>query len=156
MAESRSLGYSDPRWKELREKVLAYAGYRCESCGATDKRLHAHHTFYLAGHELWEYDDHHLCCLCEDCHNEWHNANDDLRRSMSWMREPQHLRNMLALQFAYRDFIKYEDQRNYPWHTLEDRIRCLKESFDRPRELRKMGSVSISEAENRDTREDEN
>lgn len=155
MAERRSLGYSDPRWKALRETVLGYAGYRCECCGTKDKKLHAHHTFYLAGHEVWEYDDHHLCCLCEDCHNEWHNANDDLKRSMAWMREPEHLQNMLALQFAYRKFIKYQDQRNKPWYTIADMVKIVNESFERPRKLRKMGSVSISEDLNSDDRSDD-
>lgn len=147
MAESRSLGYSDPRWKELRETVLASAGYRCECCGDEEKRLHAHHMFYLAGHKLWEYDDHYLCCLCEDCHNDWHNANDDLRRSMSWMKDPRHIRNMMKLQFAYRAFAKRWDERETSFFDIKDMLDYLHNSRNLPEDVRHVGSIFISEDE---------
>lgn len=58
----------DPRWQKRRLSVLESAGWKCSDCGATDRTLHVHHTHYVRGRKPWEYDDHDLMCLCEDCH----------------------------------------------------------------------------------------
>ena len=59
------------KWDRLRRTVYAKASYKCEICGATDRRLHCH--------EMWTYDDktriqklHGFICLCDLCHHVKH------------------------------------------------------------------------------------
>lgn len=40
----------------------------CQGCGSTTKTLHVHHCFYSPGMRPWDYADHVLITLCEDCH----------------------------------------------------------------------------------------
>lgn len=58
----------DPRWQRKRLEVLQIHEWACEECGATDKTLHVHHTYYERGLAPWEYPIESLHALCEDCH----------------------------------------------------------------------------------------
>jgi len=51
---------------------LSRADFKCESCWAEDKTLHVHHKLYRKKAEPWEYADHELIALCEDCHETDH------------------------------------------------------------------------------------
>lgn len=58
----------DPRWQRMRLKILERDLWKCRWCGAADKTLHVHHTYYERGKEPWEYPPESLLTLCEDCH----------------------------------------------------------------------------------------
>jgi hypothetical protein len=75
--------YRDPRWQRKRLAVMEAADFACEECGAEDKTLNVHHTYYLKGHKPWEYDDDSLKCLCEECHEERHGIADELKTVLS-------------------------------------------------------------------------
>jgi len=54
-------------WDVIRKKVYKNAGWKCQSCGASNIKCNAH--------EVWNYDDvKHIqkligfVCLCHDCH----------------------------------------------------------------------------------------
>ena len=58
---------SGGKWNYIRKKVYKSANWTCQTCGASDKQVHAH--------EIWKYDDaKHIqklvgfICLCPDCH----------------------------------------------------------------------------------------
>lgn len=70
MAEKRSYWelLKDPRWQRKRLEILNLHGFACENCGAEDKTLHVHHSYYEKGLAPWEYPDESLHALCEDCH----------------------------------------------------------------------------------------
>ncbi len=68
--------YRDPRWQAMRLRVMEREGFACEWCGATDKTLNVHHTYYTKGESPWEYPPETLRCLCESCHVE---AEDQIR-----------------------------------------------------------------------------
>lgn len=74
----------DPRWQEMRLKVLKRDKYRCRHCLATDKPLHVHHLVYLKNHAPWDYARRLLVTFCADCHNLAHTgkvlALHDVRR----------------------------------------------------------------------------
>lgn len=61
---------SDPRWQRRRLEVFSRDGFACLCCGAKDKPLHAHHTFYEFGLDPWDYEAGDLLTLCKDCHQE--------------------------------------------------------------------------------------
>ena len=42
--------------------------YTCQICGATDKMLHVHHTWYDQEKHVWDYPDSQLLTLCCNCH----------------------------------------------------------------------------------------
>jgi hypothetical protein len=66
----------DPRWQKKRLEVFQRAGFKCESCGRTDRTLHVHHLIYSKG-EPWEAPDHTLESLCDKCH-EWRTRFDEV------------------------------------------------------------------------------
>ena len=68
----------DPRWQRKRLEVFDLAGWACECCDSTDKTLHVHHKQYIKGREPWEYEPDQLSALCEDCHEQQHQAADRL------------------------------------------------------------------------------
>lgn len=47
---------------------MAAANWKCEACESGDKTLHVHHNFYRARTHPWNYPDHALRVLCEECH----------------------------------------------------------------------------------------
>lgn len=59
----------DPAWQRRRLEILQRAEFTCEYCSATEKTLHVHHRIYRKGSKPWEYADHELIVLCEDCHD---------------------------------------------------------------------------------------
>lgn len=58
----------DTRWQRKRLEVMERAGWACEDCGDKDTTFNVHHTHYVKGRKPWEYEDHELKCLCENCH----------------------------------------------------------------------------------------
>lgn len=58
----------DPRWQKKRLEILDRDGWACQRCGETTKTLHVHHRLYHEGYDPWDYDQHELLTLCEDCH----------------------------------------------------------------------------------------
>jgi hypothetical protein len=59
-----------PKWQKKRLKILERDKYTCQSCGEENKTLHVHHLLYKKGNSIWEYKDHELTTLCEECHEE--------------------------------------------------------------------------------------
>jgi hypothetical protein len=72
----RTMTYSeklrDPRWQKKRLKIMRYAHWRCQICGAKDSTLHCHHSYYTRGKEPWQYPDGAIICICEGCHEKLH------------------------------------------------------------------------------------
>jgi len=64
----------DPRWQKMRLQVLERDGWACRCCGAKDKTLHAHHTFYAFDAEPWGYPAHTIITVCADCHESEHDG----------------------------------------------------------------------------------
>jgi len=58
----------DPRWQKKRLQILERDNWKCQACGDTKSTLVVHHRRYLPGKEPWEYREHLLVTLCEDCH----------------------------------------------------------------------------------------
>jgi hypothetical protein len=58
----------DPRWQRMRTEVMQRTDFKCEDCGADDRTLNVHHSFYEWGLEPWDYPIESLHCLCEECH----------------------------------------------------------------------------------------
>lgn len=53
------------RWKKTRYNAMKSAGFKCQLCGATNKKLNTHHnTYERRGYELPS----DLMVLCEECH----------------------------------------------------------------------------------------
>lgn len=59
----------DPRWQRKRLEILQRDNWTCRHCNAKDKPLQVHHAIYLRI-DPWEYPDHLLQTLCDECHSE--------------------------------------------------------------------------------------
>ena len=68
----------DPRWQKKRLEVFERDGWKCRKCARDDKTLNVHHIVYLSSKEPWEYNDNTLLTLCEDCHLEESNKDEQL------------------------------------------------------------------------------
>ena len=65
----------DPRWQKVRLEMLERWEWTCSVCQSKEKTLHVHHTYYEKGMAPWDYPQHSLKVLCEECHA---GAEDDL------------------------------------------------------------------------------
>lgn len=65
-----------PKWQKRRLDILNRDNFTCQICGCKDKTLHVHHTIYIPGRNIWEYEDNQLVTLCEDCHSEEHTLSN--------------------------------------------------------------------------------
>jgi hypothetical protein len=59
----------DPRWQKRRLEVLEAANWQCSECHSTERTLHVHHNFYRSKTEPWNYPDHALRVVCDECHD---------------------------------------------------------------------------------------
>lgn len=59
----------DPRWQEMRLRVMGRDGFACVCCGSKDNTLNVHHGYYERGFSPWEYDPDTLHTVCEKCHH---------------------------------------------------------------------------------------
>ncbi len=60
--------YNHPKWQRKAAENKTRAGWRCQVCGADDRKLETHHGFYAYGRAPWAYPDEALFCLCTECH----------------------------------------------------------------------------------------
>lgn len=63
----------DPRWQKRRLEILERDGWMCQSCQDNESMLVVHHRFYEKG-EPWEAKDCVLITLCQQCHEQEHEA----------------------------------------------------------------------------------
>jgi 5-methylcytosine-specific restriction endonuclease McrA len=75
----------DPRWQRRRLEILERGDFSCELCEATDRTLHVHHKLYRKGAMPWEYADHELRALCEDCHSQLHHLRARLDEAIAYV-----------------------------------------------------------------------
>ena len=66
--------FKDPRWQKKRLEIMERDDFTCTICGNSEKTLNVHHGYYERGKQPWDYPDIALKTLCEDCHEEWHQA----------------------------------------------------------------------------------
>lgn len=59
----------DPRWQKKRLEVFERDQWACQSCGDYESTLIVHHRLYLPHTEPWDYPEHLLVTLCEQCHD---------------------------------------------------------------------------------------
>lgn len=68
----------DPRWQRKRLELFASAGWQCSECLSETKTLHAHHRYYVAKRDPWEYPSFAYLVLCDSCHQK-HGIRDASR-----------------------------------------------------------------------------
>lgn len=70
----------DPRWQQMRLKVMERDKWTCVECKRSDSTLNVHHTYYAKGRAPWEYEPESLKTLCEDCHELVSDTLTEIRR----------------------------------------------------------------------------
>jgi len=58
----------NPRWQKKRLEILERDNWTCQICHDDETTLVVHHRCYMPDKEPWDYPDHLLITLCEDCH----------------------------------------------------------------------------------------
>jgi len=77
--------YKHPLWQKRRLERLELVGFGCERCDDHDSQLHVHHKLYIKDHNLWEYADSELICLCSACHKYAHELKDELAMATTFV-----------------------------------------------------------------------
>lgn len=70
-----------PEWQRRKAEIMKRDDFTCQVCGAKDKQLHVHHTYYDQRLHYWEYPDNMLVTLCCDCHNKETLLNKALKQN---------------------------------------------------------------------------
>jgi 5-methylcytosine-specific restriction endonuclease McrA len=71
----------DPRWQEMRLRVMQRDGFMCRDCHRSDSELQVHHCFYEKGNP-WDTDPDLLMTLCAFCHGQRQDMETDIRRRL--------------------------------------------------------------------------
>lgn len=108
----------NPLWQRRRLEILNRDNFTCQICGCKDKTLHVHHLVYEKGKMIWEYPDHQLITLCEECHEYEHIYGETLTESV-W-----HLRLRGVTYKEIKDLLQYMDYQMFKGnhHVIEDVI----------------------------------
>ncbi len=69
----------DPKWQKRRLDIMGRDKFTCQRCLSEDQMLVVHHLSYKG--DPWEATDEMLITLCEDCHNEEHEAKKKLGKA---------------------------------------------------------------------------
>lgn len=112
-----------PKWRKLRQQILARCSGLCERCGKIPKRFEVHHLTYdrLGDERLTD-----LIALCNDpCHVE---ADQERAREVEWLRQErgEEARRNAARETYFRKKLG-EDWDQY-WYADPER---LDDEFDR-------------------------
>jgi len=68
MATAYAEKLKDPRWQKKRLTILKRDKWVCQNCYDNESTLVVHHRRYLPDKEPWDYPNHLLVTLCEECH----------------------------------------------------------------------------------------
>lgn len=71
-----------PMWQERRLYVLKRDMFTCTMCNQYGSQVHAHHNYYEKGKKAWEYPYSALITLCDNCHNEEHAIEHDIKEEL--------------------------------------------------------------------------
>jgi len=72
----------DPRWQKRRLEIMQRDEFQCVDCGADTKTLNVHHIYYNRGADVWDYPDHALVTLCNECHEAEHAVGESCERAL--------------------------------------------------------------------------
>lgn len=95
-----------PKWQKKRLQILELHNYTCEICGDTETQLHVHHSRYIKGRKIYEYDNDVLMCVCEKCHNEIHNKNKEVKEEKIY---PKYLSELIDLMIERLEKDQYAE-----------------------------------------------
>lgn len=124
----------DPRWQQVRLRVMNRDEWKCRDCGCADKTLHVHHCFYEKG-DPWETSDEFLLTLCEECHQSRGDLEADakkaLARIMSKMKHCHNSPDQLSV-FAH-SLVRATDNNYKPLILDEHEFQCIMDSLEKDR-----------------------
>ena len=63
-------------WQRKVDEIRQRDNYMCKICGAQDRQVQVHHTYYSQNLHYWEYPNEQLITLCQDCHLSEHELVD--------------------------------------------------------------------------------
>jgi len=92
----------DPRWLELRQKVLERDDCVCSSCGrqqSAHQAYQVHHKDYRPNAMAWEYPLEDLVTMCDDCHGHIHSYLESIRKLVRRM-DPDELEVFVHMCFG--------------------------------------------------------
>lgn len=73
----------DPRWQKKRLEIMQRDNFPCRHCHNGTETLHVHHTYYLKGHDPWDYPNEAYLTLCKECHEDIGNAQSEFVQAFS-------------------------------------------------------------------------
>lgn len=92
--------YKHPEWQKKRLESLEKAEWCCQKCYSSENELHVHHRRYIKGRKVWEYSTNELIVLCEQCHKETHEVQDELKELMASL-HPEAIRDVNMIVSGY-------------------------------------------------------
>ncbi len=94
-----------PKWQKKRLQIMELKNFKCEICGSEEKQLNVHHRFYIKGRKAWEYDNDVFQVLCEDCHKEEHNKQNNTEIPSNYKIIFNHILNLSNDDFDAFEFV---------------------------------------------------
>lgn len=73
-----------PMWQKKRLEIMQKDNFTCQICGDTKNTLHVHHLYYEKGNKIYDYPDKCLITLCENCHKNEHDMQNNSLKDISY------------------------------------------------------------------------
>lgn len=130
----------NPLWQKKRLEIMQNDNFTCQICGDKESTLNVHHLHYEKGKLIHEYDDKCLITLCEQCHKNEHEwQNETLKTFLSCLME----RNITMFEamaiIQTLDIQLYLEHKNAITKITGDGIGCYSENEIKHLEDRRNG-----------------
>jgi hypothetical protein len=96
VAVAASKDYLHPNWQKKRLEILERDNFTCTQCGATEETLNVHHSHYVRGRKIWEYENCTLITFCDECHKAKHS---DIKAI-----DPMKVQRLLDLYYDFENY----------------------------------------------------
>lgn len=133
----------DPMWQKRRLEIMNRDNFTCQICGNNKETLHVHHTIYIPGRHIWEYDDYQLITLCESCHDKEHKEYSELIKDTIYDMKYSGLTNFEIYTFIMKFSVGFVDEfsddiqswKNFNETIYNSLVRLAKRQYDIAKEM---------------------
>jgi uncharacterized protein YpiB (UPF0302 family) len=129
-----------PLWQKKRLEIMQKDNFTCQICGDKDSTLNVHHLHYEKGKLIHEYDDKCLITLCETCHKNEHEwQQETLKSFLSSLMEKNITMFEIVALIERVDVALYMGHKNYFTEIVGDGCGCHSENEIKNLEDRRNG-----------------
>lgn len=113
----------DPRWQKKRLEIMERDDWTCQGCGKKEETLNIHHIKYSKN--PWESKDDELITLCESCHSELTEINNEITKLLVDYINNGSSESIIDKMKDVKTFVTVCVNGDEPWGVNEIDVKCV-------------------------------